>query len=294
MATGISVSSTSNLTSGQKILVANAIMAFEPAAPNADLISNQRIPTGHKQWDVSVYARLASAAALTEGVDLAQTQQLVSNTLSIEPSENGIIATLSKRLIRRQGDQNVVASAGRMLANSLRRKMDEDVITLYDGFTKSIVGSGNSLDISHFRGAVAYLMTDNDSAYGPAPMPVNAALHIEQISDIILDITDNASRTESFTGLSADMVQRWWKGTDRLYGVSVYHAGNIQKSGSDAKGAIFSPDALHMVMANEADVTEEEDKSLRAVEYGIFQEWGTGELADPWGVEVFSDAAATV
>ena len=49
-----------------------------------------------------------------------------------------------------------------------------------------------------------------------------------------------------------------------------------------------------MVIANDADVTEEEDNSLRAKEYGIFQEWAEGERADAHGVEIFSDAAATI
>ena len=49
-----------------------------------------------------------------------------------------------------------------------------------------------------------------------------------------------------------------------------------------------------MVMANDAESTEEDDNSLRAVEYGIFQEWATGERADVHGVEIYSDAAATI
>ena len=190
MATGLSISSTSNMSSGQKILVASAKEAFEPAAPDPDLITNERIPTGHKQWDVLTYARMSNASALSEGVDLSQSEQLVTNSLSITPSEHGIIATVSKRLIRRQGDSNVVSTTGTLLANSLRRKMASDVVTLYDGFSKSTPGASTALDVTHFRGAVAYLMTDNSSSYGPAPMPLRASLHIEQISDIILDISD--------------------------------------------------------------------------------------------------------
>jgi hypothetical protein len=294
MATGISVSGTSNLSSGQKILVANAKMAFEPAAPDPDLVKNQRIPQGHKQWDILTYARLAQASALSEGVDLSQSQQLVAASLSITPSEHGIIATVSKRLIRRQGDANIVSTVGAMIGASLRRRMANDVIALYDGFSKSIVGISNAMDVTHFRGAVAYLLTDNDSAYGPAPLPVRAALHIEQISDIILDITDTAPRGTS-TGFSGDLLQRWWRGRDRLYGVEVFHSGNISvDANGDAKGAIFAEEALELVMAESAEPTEEDDKSLRAIEFGIFQEWGEGERADPHGVEVFSDASTTV
>ena len=295
MATGLSLSSTSNLTNGQRIVIASAKEAFEPAAPDPDLIEGERIPTGVKQWDISTYARLTDAQALTEGVDLSSVQQLATNTLQLTPAEHGILVTLSNRLIRRQGDSSVVTVAGRQIGASLRRRMAKDVIALYDGFSKSIVGASNALDITHFRGAAAYLLTDNTSILGPSPMPLHAALHIEQISDIIADLSDPGTATGPRDGYSAELMQRWWRGSDRLYGIPIFHSGNISRdSGDDAKGAIFASGALYMVVANDADVTEEDDNSLRAREYGIFQEWAEGERADPHGVEVFSDAATTV
>ena len=303
MATGLSLSSTSGLTNGQRIIIASAKEAFEPAAPDPDLIESERIPTGSKQWDVSTYARLTDAQALTEGVDLSSVQQLATNTLQLTPAEHGILVTLSNRLIRRQGDSSVITVAGRQIGSSLRRRMAKDVIALYDGFSKSIVGTGAAMDITHFRGAVAYLLTDNNVSFGPAPMPLNAALHIEQISDIIADISDpgvlatahKTAAADNRTGYSAEMMQRWWRGSDRLYGIPIFHSGNIERaSNSDAKGAIFASEALYMVVANDSDVTEEDDNSLRAREYGIFQEWAEGDRADPHGVEVLSNAGATI
>ena len=294
MATGLSLSSTSNLTNGQRIVIASAKEAFEPAAPDPDLIESERIPTGSKQWDISTYARLTDAQALTEGVDLSSVQQLATNTLQLTPAEHGILVTLSNRLIRRQGDSSVVTVAGRQIGSSLRRRMAKDVISLYDGFSKSIVGASSGMDITHFRGAAAYLLTDNNSSFGPAPMPLQAALHIEQISDIIADLSDTAPRGTT-TGITEELINRWWRGSDKLYGIPIFHSGNISRdSGDDAKGAIFASGALYMVVANDSDVTEEDDNSLRAREYGIFQEWAEGERADPHGVEVYSDAAATV
>ena len=294
MATGLSLSSTSNLTNGQRILIASAKEAYEPAAPDPDLIDSERIPTGTKQWDISTYARLSDATALTEGVDLSSVQQLATNTLQLTPAEHGILVTLSNRLIRRQGDSSVVTVAGRQIGASLRRRMAKDVIALYDGFSESVPGASNGLDITHFRGSVAFLLTDNDSSYGPAPMPVHAALHIEQISDIVGDLSDPGAVVSSRDGYSAELMQRWWRGTDRLYGVPIFHSGNIERDGADdAKGAIFAKEAIYMVIANDADVTEEDDNSLRAREYGIFQEWAEGERADKHGVEIYSDAAKT-
>ena len=296
MATGLTVSNTSNMDTGQKIMVANAREAYEPAAPDPDLVEQHTLPQGHKQWDILTWARLSTANALTEGVDLAQSEQLVTASLTITPSEHGIIAQVSKRLQRRQGDASVSSMVGKLIGNSLRRREALDIIALYDGFSKSIVGEGSAIDVTHFRGGIAYLLTDNDSGYGPAPLPINAALHIEQISDVILDISDPGTAAGGRpAGFGDDLLQRWWKGRDRLYGVQLFHSGNIERdSGDDSKGGMFAREALSEVRANTAEPTQEDDNSLRAIEYGIFQEWGEAERADPHGVEVYSDTAATV
>jgi hypothetical protein len=189
-----------------------------------------------------------------------------------------------------------MSTTGTLIANSLRRRQANDVIALYDGFSKTTVGANTQLDITHFRGSVAYLLTDNDSSYGPAPMPLHAALHIEQISDIILDVSDPGTAAGGRpAGFGDELLSRWWRGNDRLYGIPIFHSGLISRdSDGDSKGAIFAKEALVLVMANNADVTEETDESLRAVEIGIFQEWSEGERADPHGVEVYSDTSATV
>ena len=71
-------------------------------------------------------------------------------------------------------------------------------------------------------------------------------------ADIIADISDPGT-TEARTGLSAEMLQRWWRGSDRLYGIPIFHSGNISlDSSNDAKGAIFAQEALYMVIANDA------------------------------------------
>lgn len=293
MATGLTISGTSNLSNGQKILVDNAMIAFEPAAPDPDLVMN-RDAEPFKQYDLSTYARLSQASALIEGQDLSQVEQLVTTKISITPAEHGIIATLSKRLIRRQGDSDVVAVAGQELGASLRRRQANDIIALYTSFTAVTPGADSTLDITHFRASVAYLLTDNNSNYGPAPMPVHAALHIEQISDIILDVTDTTPRGTT-TGFSDKLLQRWWKGSDRLYGVQVFHSGNISRdTASNASGAIFSPASMVLVRAGDVDPTEEPDNSARIIEYGIFQEWGESQRVDVHGVEILSDAATSI
>jgi hypothetical protein len=295
MATGLTLSTTTNLTSGQAIMIDQARDAFEPAAPEPGLVRMKQLPTGHYQFSSNIYARLDNASALTEGTDLSQVQQFVANNITINPSEHGLLVTQSKRLRRRQGDSDAAATAGRLMGISIRARQALDIHAVWDTFTKSIVGAGSPLDVTYFRGAIAYLLTDNSTAYGPAPMPVTSVLHSEGISDIVLDISDPGTAVPNRQGLSAEMLVRWFRGSDRVYGTPIFHGGYIARDVSgDAKGAIFNQDALVMVEEGEAEPTEENDNSLRVIEMGLFKSWGEALQIDPHGVEVYHDATATV
>ena len=300
MATGLTLSTTSNLTSGQAIMIDRARVAFEPAAPEPETIAMKQLPTGHYQFSSNIYARLSNADALTEGVDLSSVQQFVANNITINPSEHGLLVTQSKRLRRRQGDSDAASTAGTLMGISIRARQALDIHAVWDTFTKTPPGAASALDITEYRGSVAYLITDNSSAYGPAPMPLTSVLHAEQISDIIVDISDPVSQATptaswSRNGLSAEMLQRWWRGSDRLYGVPILHGGDIARdSEDDAKGAIYARDSMVMVEEGQAEATEEDDNSLRVIEMGLFKSWGETLQIDVHGVEVYSDAAATV
>jgi hypothetical protein len=296
VATGVTYTDSSTLTSGQQTLIAGAGMAFEAAAPDPDLVRVEQLPEGHRQANLGIFARLAQASALQESVDLQSSEQLSTNYITIEPSEHGIQVTISKREMRRQMDAQVRSVAGEQMGGSLRRREANDVITLYDTFTTTAPGAGSVLDIGHFRGAVAYLLTDNSSAYGPAPMPVHAALHIEQISDIILDITDPGTGAGQSrpTGPFNELIKGWWRGNDRLYGVAIWHSGNIARdSAFDSKGTIKHQNSLVLVEEGGAEAVDETDESARITEFGLFKSWGEALQIDVHGVEVHSDTVAS-
>ncbi len=308
MATGISTAALgSGVTAGssafthtQKILISAAKVANEPAAPDPDLVDVRNLPEGHYQFNFNTWGRMTQASALTDGVDLAQTQQLTLSSTLVNPTYHGIICTPTKLLMVRSGRSEIMNTIGKLLGMSIRIREANDVIALYDAFTKSVSGTGTTLDVGVFRGTVAFLMTDNTVNYGPALPPFVAALHIEQISDIIMDVTAGADTPagqvhDTTSGFSAAILQNWWKARDRLYGVQIFHSGNIARDGSsDSKGALMARTALGLVHQMSAEATEEKDNSLLAVEVGLFQLWGEATVIDQHGAEVYSNSAATV
>ena len=293
-AQGMTLSTTSNLNSTQKTMIASAKEAFEPSQPEPSLVDNEQLPAGHYQWVGGTYARFQTGHALTEADDLSVVEQLRTNTLTLNPTEHGSLATLHRRLARRQGDSTVVDVASRHLARSVRRRQALDVDALNDGFSKSAGGTTQTLDITELRGVVAYLITDNDDDYGPAPMPLHMIAHAEMISDIVLDLTDAGAVTNRADGPYDNVLKNWYRKSDTVYGVSVFHSGvQPRDSSNDSKGAVKHKEALKMVQEGDAEPHVEEDGSARLNEYGLFMSWAEGEQADPHGVEMYFNTSAT-
>lgn len=282
-----------------KILLAEAIDNVEASAPNKELVTNIDIPSGHYQVTVPIYGRV-TAAAVTEGVDLAPVNgPQYANVVTQTASEHGVMTFVSDR-VAHQNNDDVIAVIGEQHGRSLGRLLDQDIIGLFDGFSNSLGSAGSNLNLNSIAAAVSFLRSD-DSTYGPAPAPINASLHPEQIRRMITDAAGQANSLTNFggnpipTGLSEDLVRNYMRGRDPLFGVPIIESPNITRDASDdAKGAVFSVRALHLAMEREVRAEEERDASLRGTEIVTTAVWGQGETVDVWGVEMLGDAASLV
>ena len=281
------------------ILLAEAIDNIEPAAPNKELVTNITIPSGHYQVTVPIYGR-TTAAALTEGVDISPVQgPEVANVVTQTASEHGVMTFVSDRLAY-QGNDDAIAVVGEQHGRAVGRLLDQDIIGLFDGFDQSIGAANTDLNLASIAVAVGYLRSD-DPTYGPAPNPINASLHPEQIRRLLTDVAGQAASISAFggnpipTGLSEDIVKNYMRGRDPLFGVPIIESPNISRDGNDdAKGAVFSQRALHLAMEQEIRAEEERDASLRGTEIVTVGVWGQGETVDVWGVEMLGDAESLV
>tara|TARA_Y100000004_G_scaffold104135_1_gene116852 strand:- start:2910 stop:3806 length:897 start_codon:yes stop_codon:yes gene_type:complete len=293
MATGLSLSSSSSLSDMSKIIVAESIDNVEPSAPMMDLVMRYDIEAGSKQINVPIWGR-QSAVALTEGVDLSVPQQVTATVVSLTASEHGILSFVSDRL-RHENNENVLSAVGTMHGRAVGRLLDSDLLTLLDGFSKSVPGAGSNATFTTIAGAVSYLRTDNNSTFGPAPSRPNAVLHPEQIRRLTQELagiqaggTGMPAQTVP-EGPSADIISSYWRGNDPVFGVPIYEDGNITRDGSgDSKGGVFAMEALALAMQKEITAEEERDASLRGTEIVTTGTWGESEIVDTWGVEILS------
>ena len=297
MATGLTLSSSSSLSDMSKTVIANAISNIEPAGPTNQLVSRYDIPQGAKQVNIPIWGR-NDAAALSEGVDISAPQQLSVTVTSITASEHGIMTFVSDRLSR-QNNEDILAHVGEVQGGALGRLLEDDLITLFDGFSNSIGSAGSNLTYRDIAGAVSFLKTDNNSSFGMAPGQPNAVMHPEQIRRFVQEVTGIQAGGSGMAaqpipeGITADVIQNYFRGNERAFGVPIFQSGVLSRDGSgDAKGAVFVPGALALAMAHEMEAEEERDASLRGTEMVMVGEWGEAEVADPWGVEMLGAADA--
>jgi hypothetical protein len=206
---------------------------------------------------------------------------------------------VSDRLAHQNND-DVIAVVGEQHGRSLGRLLDQDIISVFGGLTNGLGSAGASLNLNSVAAAVSFLRSD-DSTYGPAPAPINASLHPEQIRRMITDAAGQANSLTTFggnpipTGLSEDLVRNYMRGRDPLFGVPIIESPNITRDGSDdAEGAVFSVRAIHLAMEREVRAEEERDASLRGTEIVTTAVWGQGETVGAWAVKMLGDAKSLV
>ena len=296
MAEGLTLSSSSNLSSMAATVIADAIANVEPAGPTASLVSRYDLAKGEKQKNIPLWGRL-SAAALTEGVTIQAAQQVSVTVRNVTASEHGVLTFVSD-VLQRENSEDVLAEVGMMQGLALGRLRESDLVTLFDSVTGlSVPGAGSNFGFRQLAGAVAYLQPDNNSSFGPSPGGrVNAVLHPEQIRRLVEDdsgLQAGGSTTMAAgarpSGPSDDVINNYWRGQETRFGVQIYSSGVISRDGSgDSKGCVFAPQAFALCMAKEIDAEDDRDIRSRGSDIVTVGTWGETEIVDEWAVEVYS------
>ncbi len=293
MTIGFTLSDSSSLEDMSNVVVQSAIANTEPAGPLPSLASRYPIGQGEKQVNLPFWGRV-SGSALTEGVDMMSPEQMSSTVATMTATEHGVFTFVSDRL-KRQNNENVLAAVGVMQGNAMGRLMDSDIIGLFGSVTKTIGTSGVDNDLSDLTGAISYIGTDNNSAYGPGQSgQVSLVVHPEQLRRIIEAAVPLSSGLPASTvpaGISEDILKRYWRGNDPLFGMPIYQDGNITNA-AETTGIAFEPLAIAMAVALEITAKDDEDITMRGTEIVSVAEWGEYLNVDPWAVRVIGAGTA--
>ena len=260
-------------------IIAQAMFTAEEQSIMRGLVKNFDIgSTAGTTIQVPKYSQ-PSAAALTDGTDMAATE-VTTSSVSIAVGEHGVRADLTDMAVR--GSGNAASDIGTVLGSAVATKLDPDLIGLFDGFSTSLGATTTELSVDYVAQAVATLR--NAKVHGQLvgvfnPLQLYAMINSLTAAGVNPNAGDmqNQAMREGFVA--------------RIHGVNIFSSANVAVDGSgDSKGAIFAVDALGLAMKRDIDIEPERNASLRAWELNATAVYGVGELDDTYGVEMYFDA----
>jgi hypothetical protein len=221
-----------------------------------------------------------TAADLTEGTDMSSST-VSTSSVSITVGEVGAQVVLTD--VAAMGSGNPAEELGTVLGNSIATKIDTDLIALFDGFSSALGGAGTEITVADIFKAAATLR--NAKAQGD----IFAVVHPFQAYQLKANLTNTFANPNGGTAQNTAMVNSY---VGTIAGVDIYESSNITVDGSDdAKGAVFSREAMAIAMKRDFQIETQRDASLRAFELNATAVYGVGELDDSYGVEMLFDSA---
>jgi len=262
-------------------IVAEAQFVIQEKSIMKNLVKNYAIAGGGKSVEVPIYAAVA-AAAVSEAADLSNTA-INPSSVTITASEVGVMTTLTD-LARNSAPRNVAADIGRLFGEAIAKKMDQDLIALFDGFSTAAGTDSAALTPATVFNAASTLRA--------AGLPVNETYLVVH-PKVAYDL--KSGLTNTFAGLDHDLSNEALRNgfIGQIAGIKIFETGNMSNTGTagDYKGGMFHKDALALAMMQDIKIETQRDASLRADEIVATAVYGVGELHDSYGIEVIADSS---
>lgn len=220
-----------------------------------------------------------AAADLTEGTDMSSTT-VSTSSVSVTVGEVGAQVLLTD--MAAMGAGNPAQELGTVLGNAIATKIDQDLIALFDGFSASLGAAAQEITVADLFKAAATLRANK------ATGPVYAVVHPYHAYQLSANLT-NTFANPNGGDLQNEAMRNGFVGS--VGGIEVYQSANVAVDGSgDAKGCVFTREAICMAMKRDFNLETERDASNRAFELNATAVYGVAELDDSYGVEMLFDA----
>ena len=281
----IQTATTGNLADAQRVVIEQIRYTAEHSAPVINLVEKLRLAQGEKSITVPKVGQF-TAADLTDGVDLVDSQDIGLTTTTLTTAEVGLKTILTDKLTR-QSNEDMFRVIGRQMGDAMARKKDTDLIALFTAFNggTSLGAAAASATIQNIAGCIDFAKRNK------FPAPVYFVQHPSALFDLALNSTIIPSLTQGLpNGLDEKLLKDFYK--FMINQVAVFEDGNISiDSSDDAIGAIFSRNAACYIESVGYDGRQQRDESLRATEQIVLADYGVFELDDGYGAPVTYDAA---
>ena len=276
-------STTTTLNDLLPAITAEAMFVANERSIMRGLVKNYSIPAGSGKTITVPRYPTQTAAALTEGDPVANTAISTDGvTLTVSTVA---IRTIVTDLIRASAASNVVADIGRLFGEAIAKKMDQDLLALFSGFSTGVGGASTAMSAALVANAVARLRAN--------AVPSDALACVVH-PYVAYDL--KANLTNTFANPNAGVIQNeamaaGYVGT--LFGVPVFETSNIADTGTagDYVGAVFHRDALGLAMIGDINIETQRRAEYVGDDIVASAHYAVGELYDGYGVKITADSS---
>jgi len=269
-------------------IVAEAMFVANERSIMRNLVKVYDLPMGSGKTITVPRYPVQTAAGVNEGTDLSNTE-VSTDGATLTVGEVGIMTTVTDYAMMTSAS-NVIADVGRLFGEAIAKKLDQDLLALFSGFSTDVGGASTAMTPALVMKAIATLRAN--SVPGDELFCV---LHPYVAYDLKSALTTGGTTVFSAGGGVSDVANEALRTgyVGRLFGVPVFESANIADTGTagDYVGGVFHRNALGLAMLQDIKLETQRDASLRATEVVGSAVYGVGELYDTYGVKITADSS---
>lgn len=236
---------------------------------------------------IGIYPVLATNLITSGENSDASASTITATDKTFTATEKALMATLTDSARDATADDSA-AAIGRILGETMAKKIDEDISALFTGFSSAVGGgSGTELTPDDILQAVATLRGNNVTG------PYIGVFHPFQTYNLRKVLANaGAANTPSLSDVGNEVLMQGFIG--RLFGVDLYESSVVTGTSAGAfVGAVMHSDALAFCLKKDLTLETERDASLRATEIVASMTYAVGELFDGHGVKIITESSIT-
>jgi len=270
-------------------IVQEALFVANERSIMRGLVKNYNLaPTQGKTIQVPIFP-VQTAATLTEGDDFSNTA-VSTDVATFNIGQVGLMTMVTDLAVNASAS-NVIIDLGQLFGNAIAKKIDQDLMSNFTGFTTNVIGSSSTT-------ITAALVMQGITKLKAAGVPTDGlacVLHPNIAYDLKAALTNQGA--VAFTGgaygaVANQAMMDGYVGT--LFGMMVFESSNAPLvsggAAGDYVGAIFHRDALGFGLMR--DIQIETQRRARAIGTDVVASamYGSGVVYEGYGVNATFDS----
>ncbi len=268
-------------------IVQEALFVASERSIMRGLVKNYTLaPSQGKTIQVPIYP-VQTAKTVTEGNEV-DNDAISTDVATFDVAQVGLRTLVTDMAINASAS-NVVSDLGRLFGEAIARKMDQDLIAKFSGFTTNTVGN-TSTNVTPALLMQAITKLKNNAVPTDGLVMV---LHPSIAYDLKAALTttgNTAFAAGAFGNVANEAMQSGYVG--QLFGVPVFETSNFSNTGAagDYVGGVFHRDALGLGIMRDIQIETQRRASYLGTDIVASAMYGTGVIYEGYGCAATFDS----